>query len=488
MADKKVRCKICGAIFEEGPETCPVCGVPKALFEPAPVEEPKAEEKAEEAPASDKPQVRCKICGAVFEEGPETCPVCGMPKSLFEPVASAKQGKSNDDGAAVKIVVIGGGIAAVTAAEAARTKNKNASVIIISEEAELPYNRPMLTKNSAAVMEENPFPIYAASFYSEKNIELIQGKKVSAIDKSAKKVICADDAEFSYDKLILATGASCFVPPFKGVEKKGVIAIRSVADARKLAEYLADAESAVVIGGGVLGLEAAWSIAGKVKNIAVLEVANKLFAGKISAQTSDALQEKIEAKGIDIITEAQTAEICGEERVSSVKLADGREYPAQVVIVSTGVRANVALAESIGIKCERGIVVDAKMQTSEADIYACGDCAVYEGVNFALWEEALEQAKVAGANAAGGEGSYALLNPAIIMNAFETSLFVFGATEKDGCTTVAKTVDQNGIPTLKTYYLRDGRLCGITSLGDIIDISNMREIVEQKAQEHELEL
>jgi len=487
MADKKVRCKICGAIFEEGPETCPVCGVPKALFEDAPAEEPKQEVKEEAAPASDKPQVRCKICGAVFDEGPETCPVCGVPKSLFEPVAPASKEEETVD-EAVKIVIIGGGIAAVTAAEAARAKNKKASVVIVSEEAELPYNRPMLTKKPESVKESNPFPIYTESFYQEKNIELFRGRKVASVDKAEKKVVCTDGAEFFYDKLIFATGASCFVPPFKGVEKSGVIAIRSVADARKLAEYLNAAESAVVIGGGVLGLEAAWSIAGKVKKIAVLEVANKLFAGKISAQTSDALQEKVEAKGIDIITEAQTAEILGEDRVSGVLLADGREYPAQVVIVSTGVRANVALAESIGIKCERGIVVNGRMETSEADIYACGDCAVFEGINFALWEEALEQAKVAGVNAAGGEAAYALLNPAIIMNAFDTSLFVFGATEKEGCTTVAKTVDQNGVPTLKTYYLREGKLCGITSLGDIIDISNMREIVEKKAQEHELEL
>ena len=420
--------------------------------------------------------VKCLVCGAIFDSSIEVCPVCGVGKENFVPDEgdSAAISNNTDD----KYLILGGGIAALEAARAIRARDKTGAITILSDEQHLPYNRPMLTKALLADMTEEQILVEPQSWFDEQNITFVQGMKVKSINPAEKSVVCGDDVILVYDKLIYALGARSFIPPTPGADQEHVVAVRTLEDVAKIRSLRPSVKHAAVIGGGVLGLEAAWSLSKAGLKVTVLEFAPKIMQRQLSGEASDFLTGLIEETGIAVLTGVETAEI----RRDSLLLKDGREIPAELVIMSTGVRGNVEIAKEAGITVNRSIVVNERMETNIPGIYAAGDCAEFGGINYALWSQSVGQGKTAGANAAGDDLSYETVDGALSFNGMNTSLFSVGDNGKDPVKPY-RTVEIRDARKrqYEKYTFLNNRLTGVILIGDTSRLGELSVKVKEHA-------
>lgn len=423
--------------------------------------------------------VKCLVCGEIFDSSMEICPVCGVGKENFVPVDAEESSfhKDTDN----FYVILGNGAAGLSAAKAIRERDKTGSVIMISNEPYPTYNRPMLTKSMVAELDAKEILVEPESWYQENNIHVLLEKEVTGIHTDKKEVALSDGTVLKYTKLIYALGSECFVPPIPGTDKPEVVAIRRMRDIEKIEAMLDRVQNVVVIGGGVLGLEAAWELKKARKQVVVLEAAPQIMGRQLDEGASQMLTEISRSNGIEIHAGVQIASIEGESSVTGVKLADGREFPAELVIVSAGVRANVGAAKNAGLEINRGIVVNADMSTSDEDIFACGDCAEYEGINYAIWPQALEQGKVAGANAVGDQLTYTTVSAGLSFHGMNTGLYAIGDNGKNP-NLIYRTVEfkDMGRKQYEKYYFLNNRLCGAILIGDTSKMAFVTEAVEQK--------
>ncbi len=424
--------------------------------------------------------VKCLVCGEIFDSSLEICPVCGVGKENFVPVEVQENTWHNDTDSFY--LILGNGAAGFYAAKAIRERDRTGSIVMVSDEPYRSYNRPMLTKSIMAELNEEQIAIQDESWYEERKIVQILGKKVVSVDTKEKEVTLDDGVRLKYTKLIYALGAECFIPAIAGSEKKSVVAIRRLSDTRKIAAMLPEVKHVVVIGGGVLGLEAAWEMRKAKRKVTVLEIAPMLMGRQLDFPAGALLQSIGENCGITIRTGVQVESILGDERTKAVRLKDGEEIPADLVIISSGVRANIGLAEQMGLEINNGVVVNSRMETSMKDVYACGDCAQYRNINYAIWSEAVEQGKAAGANAAGDDKEYVPVPAALTFHGMNTALYAVGDTGKNS-NLVYKTVEfkDMGRKQYKKYYFLNNRLCGVILIGDVSEMGKLSEAVEKKA-------
>lgn len=436
-------------------------------------ENPRTKEKS-----AKKKLVKCLVCGEIFEEGIEICPVCGVGKENFVPVEVDEVSYKNNT--SEFYLILGNGAAGVSAAEAIRERNETCSIVMVSNESVLSYNRPMLTKSMLASFNPSQLAIHDEKWYQDRNIINVLDKTVKSIDTQAKEVAFSDGLKLKYDKCIYALGSECFVPPIPGHDKEQVVAIRRLSDVVKIGKMLPNVKHAVVIGGGVLGLEAAWELSKAKCRVTIVEVANQLMGRQLDTGAGDMLKDIILDKGMDIRIGANVEEIEGEGAVTGVRLAGGEVIPAELVIVSAGVRANTKIAQEAGMQTDRAIVVDEKMHTNLTDIYACGDCAQYEGINYAIWPQALEMGKVAGANAAGDSLAYETVNAALTFHGMDTALFAIGDNGKNPDIKY-KTVEFKDPMKMiyEKYYFSNNRLCGAILLGDTSKMVKVTAQIEE---------
>lgn len=429
--------------------------------------------------------VKCLVCGEIFDSSLEICPVCGVGKENFVPVESETTAYRKDT--SNLYAILGNGAAGFNAAKAIRERDKTGGVYIISNEEYPSYNRPMLTKSLVAGLDAEQIAIQDASWYEENNVVQILGRQVTSIDTEEKEILTEDGAKFKYTKLIYALGSECFIPPITGADKPEVVAIRKLSDTQKVTELLEKTKEAVVIGGGVLGLEAAWELKKAHCKVTVLELAPCLMGRQLDVGAGEMLKSIGEGQGIAIHTGVQISAIEGEEHVTGVRLGDGTVIPAQLVIVSCGVRSNIQIAKEAGAAVDRAVIVDSHMASSVPDIYACGDCAQYEGINYAIWPQAVEQGKTAGANAAGEELSYTTVPAALTFHGMNTALFSIGDNGGNP-DLVYRTVEFKDMSRkqYEKYYFRNNRLCGVILIGDVSKMGEITEAVERKASFKEL--
>lgn len=413
--------------------------------------------------------VKCMVCGAIFDASVAICPTCGVGAENFVPVQIETVTFSNNT--ENRYVILGAGTAALSAATAIRERDASGSIVMISDEDELPYNRPMLTKNMFAGPEPQVFTIHDKAWYDEHKIELAFGKKIASIDPSAKKVVMEDGETYEYDKCIYALGSHFFVPPFEGHQDPHVTTIRTLADIAKVESFLQENKRAVVIGGGVVGLEAAWELKKYQCEVTILEAMPSLMSNKLDPTASHMLQDIFEANGIRILAGANTKKY----EDGAIHLEDGTVIPADVVVVSCGVRANSAIAADAGVELGRAILVNDKMETNIPDLYAAGDCVEYAGMNYALWPEATDQGTVAGSNACGDEAHYETQVFGMTMHVANTELYAIGKTAGNDPFKTVEFLDpvRN---TLKKYFFLNNILCGVTLIGDT---SDMIEVTDQ---------
>ncbi len=414
---------------------------------------------------------KCTVCGEIFEGAlpPLTCSVCGAGQEAFVEYVPEVITFSSDE--AMKVVIVGSGIAAVSTAKAVRARNAKAKIEIYSSETVLPYHRPVLTEAIARDIPEKELLIEPESFYQSLNIALNLGATVTDINSDKRTITLDGGKKVSYDKLVIATGGKCFIPPIQGIDLPEVVALRQKTDLEGLKKLLGTGKqkNVVVIGGGLLGLECAYHLSRLEHNITVLEACPTILPRQLDTEGAPVLQKIIEAhKNIKVIHGVFVDEVQGHDKVTGVRTRNGEFIPCDVVIVSAGVACNKSLAEKAGIKADKAIIVDNRMQTSKPDIYAAGDCAICGSRYDGIWETALEQGKVAGANIAGDEVVYKPKVFGATMRAFGTSLFSVGfigsAEGTDAIQVSAKNELKN---TYRKLFFTDGHLTGGVLLGDV---------------------
>ncbi len=368
-----------------------------------------------------------------------------------------------------RYLILGGGIAALSAAKAIRKNDASGLIVLLTNEDALPYNRPALTKQLLDDLSAADLALESAAWYDApgRNLLVLTGHTVTAIDTAAKAVFLADGLVFPYDKLVYALGARCFIPPFQGSDRTNVIAVRSLADAARVRTLAKTAKTAAVIGGGVLGLEAAWSLRQGGLEVTVIEFERQIMSRQIDDEAAAHLIAAMEKHGVKLLTQASTAFVDDE----GLHLTDGRTIPADIVLVSAGIRANIEVAAAAGIQTDRKIIVDEHMATSVPDVYAAGDCAAY-GMSYSLWAEAAEMGRVAGVNAAGGEAVYKVVPRPLIFHGFETELFAIGDVGRDP----EKTYEVDKAPGAR-YYSVDGKVVGAILEGDISRAVQAKKLV-----------
>ncbi|MGD2126041.1 MAG: FAD-dependent oxidoreductase [Desulfobacteraceae bacterium] len=303
-------------------------------------------------------------------------------------------------------LIIGNGVAGTTAAENIRKYDKDGSITIVTDEATPFYYRIRLNEYLSGDLAEEKLIGKKDQWYKNQNIDLKLSTRIQGGDSKEKAIITQDDQRLSYDRLLIATGSHSFIPPIKGSDKKGVFALRSMQDARDISAWAKDSGEVVIIGGGLLGLEAGNALRKLVNNVMVVEFFPRLLPRQLDVDGAKRLQSIMEGMGFSFRLGAKTQEITGDDQVKGVLLEGGESLSARMVIISAGVRPNLEMAKALNLDHDKGIKVDDRMRTSQPDIYAAGDVAEYEGIPYGIWPAAMEQGQVAGINMAGGDAVY----------------------------------------------------------------------------------
>lgn len=363
----------------------------------------------------------------------------------------------------MKLLIIGNGIAALTAAENFRKSDEEAEILMLSEDAYLTYYRLKLSHYlGKETYTDEELYVKSPQWYAEKNIQVRLNTRVTGIDFDARRVTTADGAVLGYDRLLLATGASPFVPPVAGADKAGVFALRQLDDLKAIHRWLKDRRRVVVIGGGLLGLEAAHGLAEFGCSVNVLEFFNYLLPRQLDPELSAVVQKQLEAEGLSFTLGTGCDAILGDASVTGVRLANGVELEADAVIFSAGVRPNLGLFSGTKLAVERGVVVNDRMETNIPDVYAAGDVIQYGETVFGLWTASNEQGKIAGVNLAGGEQRYLAPQLVATLNIGEVKLFSAGDVSAPEAVATYRT--EKGFHRL---FIKGGKVAGAALTGDL---------------------
>jgi nitrite reductase (NADH) large subunit len=303
-------------------------------------------------------------------------------------------------------LIIGNGVAGTTAAEHIRKLDKEGDITIISDEDVPFYYRLRLNEYLAGKLDENGLMANEKQWYKDQDIHLKLGVRVVSVEAVKKFVETEDKDRLFFDRLLVATGSHSFIPPIKNVENKGVFALRSMQDSRDISAWAKNIEEVVLIGGGLLGLEAGHALISLGKKVTVVEFFPRLLPRQLDEAGAKMLQGILEEMGFVFRLGARIQEIAGDEQAAGVLLEGGEALPAGMVIVSAGVRPNLEIAEDLGLDFEQGIKVDEQMRTNQPHIFAAGDVVEFKGMSYGIWPAAMAQGKIAGINMAGGEMVY----------------------------------------------------------------------------------
>jgi nitrite reductase [NAD(P)H] large subunit len=369
-----------------------------------------------------------------------------------------------------KLVLIGNGMAgARTLEELLKLAPESYDITVIGAEPHPNYNRIMLSPVLAGEKSIDDIVLNDLIWYADNNIALKTGDAVTRIDRVAREVITESGEEVAYDRLLIATGSNPFIIPVPGHNKEGVIGFRDIADVDAMVATSRIFKNAVVIGGGLLGLEAANGLMKNGMNVTVVHLMDTLMERQLDKPAAALLKTSLEARGLKFLMEAQTTEITGVERVQGVKFADGSEIEADLVVMAVGIRPSMTLAQDAGIYCERGIVVSDTMQTFDPRVYAVGECVQHRGTCYGLVAPLFEQAKVAANHLANlGVARYEGSVTSTKLKVTGIDLFSAGEfNESEGDETLL--LQDAGSGSYKKLVLRDNRIKGAVMYGDTLD-------------------
>jgi nitrite reductase (NADH) large subunit len=374
-------------------------------------------------------------------------------------------------------LIIGNGVAGTTAAENIRKQDKDGNITIVTDE-DLPfYWRIQLNEYISGDMTEEQLLAKEKDWYRDQNISLKLKTRIVGADAQKKVVVSKDKEELAYDRLLIATGSHSFIPPIKGSEREGVFALRDVQDARDISAYAKNIEDVILIGGGLLGLEAGNALRKLGKKIMVVEFFPRLLPRQLDVDGAARLQKIMEGMGFSFRLGAKTQEITGEDKASGALLEGGETLSGQMVVISAGVRPNLELAEPLGLKTDKGIVVDERLQTNQPDIHAAGDVAEFGGMPYGIWPAAMEQGKIAGLNMAGGKATYPGTTMAAKLKVVGIDLASAGNIDAENELESKVTTDEE---QYKKIVLEDNKIIGCIMLGDTKGFNEITRMMSEK--------
>ena len=386
-----------------------------------------------------------------------------------------------------RLVVVGNGMAGMrTVEELLKLDPARYDITVFGTEPHPNYDRIMLSSVLAGEKQVDDIVINTRAWYDENDISLRAGETVTAIDPKARTVTAASGLTVPYDRLLLATGSRPIVPPIPGLNLPGVCAFRDIADVDTMISAAETYKRAVVIGGGLLGLEAAWGLKRRGMDVAVVHLMPTLMERQLDEAAGRLLQRDLTERGIAFFTDGQTEEVTGTDRVTGIKLADGREAPADLVVVAIGIRPDIALAKIAGLYVNRGIVVNDAMGTSDPDIYAVGECAEHRGAVVGLVAPIWDMARVCAHHLAGGEDMiYAAQATATRLKITGIDVYSAGqlAAGEDEDEIVLRDARRGAYRKL---VMRDGKVVGTVLYGDVTDGAWYFDLIRRKTDVSEI--
>ena len=368
------------------------------------------------------------------------------------------------------LVLVGNGMAGMrTVEELLKLEPEKYNITVFGDEPYGNYNRIMLSPVLANEKTLEEVMLNDDNWYKDNNIRFEKGKKVAEVNRAGKKVIAEDGTELPYDKLLIATGSTSFMLPLPGADKKGVLGFRDVKDVDAMVDAAKKYKKAVVIGGGLLGLEAANGLMKQGMDVTVVHIGETLMDRQLDKAAAAMLKTSLEEKGMTFLMSHASEEILGDERVTGLRFNDGTEVDADLLVMAVGIKPNFELAKSAGLHCERGIVVSDTLQTFDPNIYAIGECVQHRGNVYGLVAPLFEQAKVAANHLAElGYGRYEGTVTSTMLKVTGISLFSAGDFTGDDDTEELLFRDVAS-GTYKKLILRDNVIVGACLYGDTID-------------------
>ncbi len=381
-----------------------------------------------------------------------------------------------------KLILIGNGMAGVRFLEhLIDQENHPYDITVFGSESHGGYNRILLSPLLSGEQTLEDIITHPVEWYEKNNITLLTGKTIIEIDREKQFVTDHENRSYNYDKLIIATGSNPFVPPIPGFDLNSVLTYRTIEDVDAMMETAQSKSNAVVIGGGLLGLEAAYGLKTQGMNVTVLHLGPVLMENQLDATASNMLIRSLEDKGIKILTEANTKSINGKnDHVESLELSDGTVLETDLVVMTVGIRPNISLAQSTELECERGILVNDYLQTSDPNIYALGECVQHRDTCYGLVAPLYEQAEICAKNiCANTNVSYEGSVTATGLKVTGVSLFSAGQfLEDDQCKVITLNDDAKGI--YRKLVFKENLLIGALLYGDINSSLWYQELIQSQ--------
>ncbi len=387
-------------------------------------------------------------------------------------------------------VIIGNSAAGIAAIEAIRQRDKQSKILVISDEAYPAYCRCLISYYlSGGVKEKNIF-YRSEDFYKQNKIELLLNKKVARVEPKNNRIVLEDKTQVNFDCLLIATGAAPKIPQdIKGIKKTGVFGFRTLKDVQDISAVLPVIKTACVLGGGLVGLKAAYALKKRNIEVKVIIKSKQVLSQMLDAQAAGFIQRRLEQNGIDLVFSEDIIEIIGEGDIKAVKLASGKVFGCSLVVVGKGVEPNIGLVKNTQIRVNQGIAANSLLQTNIPNIYTAGDvCESFDlalntpAIN-ALWPVAVEQGRIAGINMAGGNINY---EGSLGMNSIEffglpaISLGIYKIEENANSFEELKMCDLR-IGTYKKLILNNNVLVGAVLVGDIKHSGIYLRLIREKA-------
>ena len=388
----------------------------------------------------------------------------------------------------MKLVVVGNGMAGMrTVEELLKIAPDLYDITVFGDEPYPNYNRIMLSPVLANEQTIDDIILNTREWYAENHIRLHTSARVNKIDRKNRMVFAEDGTAAEYDRLLLATGSKPFMLPVPGAGLDGVIGYRDIQDTNAMIEAAKRYRHAVVIGGGLLGLEAANGLKIQGMDVTVVHRSEWLLERQLDKTAGDMLQQSLEAKGLRFLLQKDTCELSGKDgRVAAVRFRDGDSIPADLVVMAVGIRPNFALAESAGIYCDRGIVVNDTMQTYDPRIYAVGECVAHRGISYGLVAPLFEMAKVCATHLANfGIGRYAGSVTSTKLKV--TGIDLFSAGDFTGGEDTEEIVLHDAVGGVyKKLIIKDDKIIGSVLYGDTRDGAWYFQLLRDRKPIHEI--
>lgn len=370
-----------------------------------------------------------------------------------------------------KYLIIGNGIAGLSAAKEIRNNDKEGSITIISSESDLTYYRTKLTHGIANNLTESDLLIHDEQWYKEKKMDVLLKRIVVKLDLDNNLISLDDGQTIVFERLLIATGSRPFIPPIAGKYKDGIFALRTIRDLKFFKDYIKSSKTVTVIGGGLLGLEAAWSLKLLGKDVNVIEFAPYLMPRQLDKELGEKLATRLTEKGINIYLPKLAEEILGDEKANGIIVSGGEVISTDAILISSGIRPNLDLVRESGIVYDKGIKVNERLETNVANVYAAGDVAEVNNSVIGLWTASHEQGRVAGSNMSGVEKTYEV--PKLFSTLKIGDINVFSAGDIVNYDRILEYRDD-----LKDIhhklFTKDGKIIGAILFGDLQGLNTIR--------------